>query len=87
MFLAKIIVKFKKGVKNPEEKTLETLISRLGILEIEPVSCAKFYEFKINAQSKIEAEKIANDLAQKVLSNPIVEEFEVAIKEEICELP
>jgi len=87
MFLAKIIVKFKKGVKNPEEKTLETLISRLEIQEIESISCAKFYELKINAENKFEAEKIANDLAQKVLSNPIIEEFEVTIEEEICELP
>lgn len=83
MFLAKIIVKFKKGVKNPEEKTLETLISRLEINEIESISCAKFYEFKINLKDKVEAEKIANDLAKKVLSNPIIEEFEV----DLCELP
>lgn len=82
MFLAKIIVKFKKGVKNPEEKTLETLISRLEIKEIEAISCAKFYEFKIKAKNNVEALKIANDLAGKVLSNPIIEEFEV----EICEL-
>lgn len=82
MFLAKIIVKFKKEVKNPEEQTLETLISRLDFQEIEAVSCAKFYELKINAETKIEALKIANDLAQKVLSNPIIEEFEVTI----CEL-
>ena len=82
MFLAKIIVKFKKGVKNPEEKTLETLISRLEIQDIESLSCAKFYEFKIKAKDKFEAEKIANDLAQKVLSNPIIEKFEVSL----CEL-
>jgi phosphoribosylformylglycinamidine synthase len=82
MFLAKIIVKFKTGVNNPEEKTLETLLSRLDFQVIETISCAKFYEFKINAKDKYDAEKIANDLAKKVLSNPIIEEFEV----KICEL-
>lgn len=82
MFLAKIIVKFKKGVKNPEEKTLETLISCLDVKLVESISCAKFYEFKIDAKNHIDAEKIANDLANKVLANPIIEEFEVSI----CEL-
>lgn len=83
MFLAKIIIKFKKGIKNPEEKTLKTLISHLKIQEIEPISCAKFYELKINAKDSLSASKIADDLARNVLSNPIIEEFEV----EICELP
>ncbi len=83
MFLAKIIVKFKKGVNNPEEKTLETLLSRLDFQAIEAISCAKFYEFKINTKDKYDAEKIANNLAEKVLANPIIECFEV----ELCELP
>jgi|GEM_PF-1046695 phosphoribosylformylglycinamidine synthase len=82
MFLAEIIVKFKKNVKNPEEKTLETLISRLDFQEIETVSCSKLYNFKIKTKNKSEALKIANELAKKVLSNPIIEEFEV----KICEL-
>jgi len=80
MFLAKIIVKFKKSVKNPEAKTLETLITRLEMSGIEDVSCAKFYELKIDAQNSFEAEKIAIDLTQKILSNPIIEEFEVKIE-------
>lgn len=79
MFLAKIVVKFKKNVKNPEAQTLETLVERLGITEVSGVDSAKFYEIKINAKTPEEAHKITTELAQKVLSNPIIEEFEVQI--------
>lgn len=79
MFLAKIVVKFKKNVKNPEAQTLETLVDRLGITEVLGVDSAKFYEITIDAKNPEDAHKIATELAQKVLSNPIIEEFEVQI--------
>ena len=82
MFSAKIIVKFKKNVKNPEAKTLETLLSRIDLPQISNVNCAKLYEIKIDANSKNEAQKTATYLAQQVLCNPIIEDFEVTITDE-----
>lgn len=82
MYLAKIIVKFKKNVKNPEAQTLETLVSRLQIENISSINCAKFYEIKIDAKNLEDAQKIAEKLAQNILSNPIIEEFEVQITNE-----
>ncbi len=82
MFTAKITVKFKKNIKNPETQTLETLLKRLSIDEIKGIKYAKFYEFKIDAKNKSEAEKIAEELAKNILSNPIIEETEVAVSNE-----
>jgi phosphoribosylformylglycinamidine synthase len=81
MYLAKIIVKFKKGVKNPEAQTLKTLLERLEEESVLDVSCSKLYELSIEAKSSDEALSKAKELANKVLANPIIEDFEV----EICE--
>lgn len=82
MFLAKITVKFKKNVKNPEEQTLETLFQRLSIDEVKDINCAKVYEIKIDAKTEQEAQKLAEEIAEKVLSNPIIEESEVSVTNE-----
>ncbi|MDD3419929.1 MAG: phosphoribosylformylglycinamidine synthase subunit PurS [Candidatus Gastranaerophilales bacterium] len=82
MFLAKITVKFKKGVKNPEAQTLETLLARLGENNVQEVVCSKNYELVLAAFDSKEASCKANDIANKVLANPIIEDYEV----QICEL-
>lgn len=82
MFLAKITVKLKKNVKNPETQTLETLLRRLNFAEVKKIAFAKVYEIKIDAKNKAEAQKIAAEIAEKTLYNPIIEEFEVIILHE-----
>lgn len=82
MFLAKITVKFKKAVKNPEAQTLETLLTRLEVNEVKGIDCAKVYEIKIDAKTKSDAQKTAEEIAGKILSNPIIEKFEVVIENE-----
>lgn len=82
MFLAKITVKFKKNVKNPEAQTLETLLKRLTINSVKGIDCSKVYEIKIDTKTESDAQKIAKEIAEKILSNPIIEEFEVIISHE-----
>lgn len=83
MFLAKITVKFKKCVKNPEAQTLETLLARIGEKDVQEVICSKSYELVLVASDSKEAFFKANNIANKALANPIIEDYEV----EICELP
>lgn len=78
MYLAKIKVYKKEKIKNPEVQTLQRLLDNEKI----PLICkntAVLYEFEIDAQNEDEARDIVQRISQDVLSNPIIEEYQVEL--------
>lgn len=76
---ANVIVKLKSAVHDPQGETISNALKRLDYDGVKDVRQGKFFELTLEADSKEEAEKIAREVAERVLSNPVLEVFEVEV--------
>ncbi len=81
MFKAKVIIKRRKSILDPQGKAAEQGARLLGFNNIASVRINKEVEFFVNLSSKEEALKEVNEFSTKLLANPIMEDFEVVLEE------
>jgi phosphoribosylformylglycinamidine synthase PurS subunit len=75
--LVKVYVSYKKGVLDPQGKTVHESLKSLGYNEFTEVRIGKYFEIKISDEikdRKLIEEKV-KEIADKVLSNPIMEVY------------
>ena len=78
---ARVIVRLKSAVHDPQGEAIKKALNQLQIPGIESVRQGKFFELKLDVSSRKEAEKIVSDVTERVLSNPILEVFEFELDE------
>ncbi len=78
-FLAHIRVHFKPGVHDPESETINRALNRLGFDQIASLSAGKFFDVKVEADDPDEATRIANEMCETLLANPVIETYSVEI--------
>jgi phosphoribosylformylglycinamidine synthase subunit PurS len=81
MYIAKILTTLRKTILDPQGKAVENSLKSLGYDKITDTRIGKFIELKINAGSKAEAEKIADEACKKLLANPVMEDYTFEITE------
>ena len=79
MFIAKIFITLRKTILDPQGKAVEHSLKSLGYSNIEDTRIGKLIELKINTDNKNEAERIATEASQKLLANPVMEDFTIEI--------
>ncbi|MBL7129077.1 MAG: phosphoribosylformylglycinamidine synthase subunit PurS [Ignavibacteria bacterium] len=82
MYIAKIIITLRSSILDPQGKTVEHSLKSLGYDKIEGTRMGKYIELKINADSKSEAESIADKACEKLLANPVMEDYEFEISKD-----
>jgi phosphoribosylformylglycinamidine synthase len=76
---ANVIVRLKEAVHDPQGETISHALKGLGYETVTAVRQGKFFELSLEAESKDEAERVAREIALRVLSNPVLEVFEVEV--------
>lgn len=76
---ANVIVKLKSAVHDPQGETISNALKRLDYDRIKDVRQGKFFELTLEADSEEEARKLAREIAERVLSNPVLEVFDVEV--------
>ena len=79
MFTAKIKVTLRKTILDPQGKTVEHSLKSLGYDNISGTRIGKYIEMKVDVKTKEEAEKITEESCKRLLSNPVMEDFEFEI--------
>ena len=74
-------VHLKKGVLDPQGKAVLHALHTLGFGEVEDVRVGKQILIDINTQDKEEAIKKVKEMADKLLANPVIENYEIEVKE------
>ena len=82
MYLAKIKITLRKSILDPQGKAIEHSLKSLGYDEIEDTRIGKYIELKINAKSEKEASDIASKACEKLLANPVMEDYEFEISKD-----
>ncbi|HZV21463.1 MAG TPA: phosphoribosylformylglycinamidine synthase subunit PurS [Hyphomicrobiales bacterium] len=76
---ARIIVTLKDGVLDPQGRAIARALHALGFKSVEEVRQGKLIEVNFGAESEAAARKEANAMCEKLLANPIVENYRVEL--------
>ena len=79
MFKATVIVKRRPSILDPQGKAVEQGAKLLGMTNISNTRIGKFIEFDVDTDNPDSAEKEVKDYCEKLLANPIMEDFEIKI--------
>ena len=85
MFLAKVYVTLKPTVNDPQGLTVKGGLKSLGFQAVESVRIGKYMEIHLNAKSAGEASSQVQQMCQKLLANPIIEEYHFDLEQQAAE--
>jgi phosphoribosylformylglycinamidine synthase PurS subunit len=77
---ARVFVTLKQSVFDPQGQTITEALHSLGYTGVADVRQGKFFELNVNAASADQAIKLASEVADKVLANPVIESFRVEVE-------
>jgi len=79
-YTATVTVRLKHGVLDPEAETTQRALERLGY-ELEGLRSADRFEVDLDAESADAAADRAEEMAERLLANPTIHDYEVAVEE------
>ena len=68
----------RRGILDPQGKAVADALQTLGFKAVEEVHVGRHVVVELKADSAADAEKEARLMCQKLLANPVTEDFEVA---------
>lgn len=77
----KIFISFKEGVLDPQGKAVERSLHSLGYEEVRDVRMGKYLEIELEASSRAAAETRVREMCDKLLANPVIEDYRFEIEE------
>ncbi len=77
---AKIIVNLKEIVLDPQGETILHSLNEMGYSEIKKVRQGKIFFIEIDESDEKKAKEKLEEIAHKVLSNPVIENYTVEIE-------
>ena len=75
-----VTVALKRDVLDPQGKVVKQTLKNMGYECIENVRQGKFFEIELNENNKKEAEKIAKEICEKLLTNTVIEDYTINFK-------
>jgi phosphoribosylformylglycinamidine synthase len=79
MFTVQIKVMPLKELLDPQGKAVMGGLENLGLSGVEDVRVGKNITLQVNADTAEKAKQIAEEASKKLLSNPVMEYFEVSV--------
>ena len=77
----KIFVSLKTGVLDPQGKAIQRSLHTLGYNEVQDVRMGKYLEIEMAPASLQDAEVRVWEMCDKLLANPVIEEYRFEIHE------
>jgi len=81
LYHSKILVTLRQSILDPQGKAVEHGMHSLGYGLVRNVRIGKFVELDVDARSREEAETVTKEVSQKLLANPVMEDFSFTIEE------
>jgi phosphoribosylformylglycinamidine synthase PurS subunit len=77
----KIFISLKQGVLDPQGKAIEHSLHALGYREVRDVRTGKYLDVDVEAASRAAAEARVREMCDKLLANPVIEDYRFEISE------
>jgi phosphoribosylformylglycinamidine synthase len=77
MFVAHVRVTLRPSILDPQGKAVQRALHDLGMGGVDRVRMGKFVEVQVEAESVEAAEATVRQACEKLLANPVTEDFEI----------
>ncbi len=78
-----VLVSLKAGLLDPQGKAVEGALPAMGWTNVAGVRVGKHVELTIDAESESAAREQVEEMARRLLSNPVIEDFRILAAEEV----
>ena len=78
--MARVYVTLKKSVFDPQGKTIHDALRSLGYEQVSDVRQGKYFEVALGDVPPEEARQLLDEIARKVLANPVIESYRVEVE-------
>jgi phosphoribosylformylglycinamidine synthase len=78
---AYVYVSFKKTVLDPQGKTIQNALKKMGYQGISDVRQGKYFEIVLDGLTPEAAQTEIERIAREVLTNPVIEEYQYRLEE------
>jgi len=78
---AKVYVTLKRGVLDPQGKTIKQALEHLEFKGIEDVRLGKYIEITLN-DSRVDAEEEIKDMCERLLANTVIEDYRFELEKD-----
>jgi phosphoribosylformylglycinamidine synthase len=78
-----VLVRLKPGLLDPQGKAVEGSLPALGWTNVTDVRVGKHVELSVEAESEDAARAQVEEMARRLLSNPVIEDFHVVTAAEV----
>ena len=75
------IVTLKKDVLDPQGKVVNQTLKNMGYENVSDVRQGKYFEIELNETNKEKAKKTIEEICKKLLSNTIIENYTINLKQ------
>jgi phosphoribosylformylglycinamidine synthase PurS subunit len=76
---ARVFVTLKPSVFDPQGRTIVDALQSLGYAAVADVRQGKYFELDLDVRTSDDAEKLAGEVAGRVLANPVIESFRIEV--------
>lgn len=77
---AEIQVTYKKSVLDPQGVAVEKALGALGYVNVDKVRIGKYMELVLHAESVETARSQVEEMCQRLLTNPVIEDYEYRLQ-------
>lgn len=78
---AKVYVRLKKGVLDPQGKAVQQALHRMHYSEVKDVRIGKLIEMDLDGMARDAAEKKLTSMCERLLANTVIESYSFEINE------
>ncbi|SHK09767.1 phosphoribosylformylglycinamidine synthase subunit PurS [Rhodothermus profundi] len=79
MFKATVTIRLRPSILDPQGKAVHHALQNLGYQAVTQVRIGKVVDLWIEADSAEAAEQVAQEAAEKLLANPVMEDFDITV--------
>ena len=80
--MAYVYVSLKKSVLDPQGKTIQGALNKMGYRGLQDVRQGKYFEINLNGGlSKEDAKAEVEKMAREVLTNPVIEQYRYSLED------
>jgi len=81
LFQARIFVTLKDGVLDPQGAAVKTALTSLGYERVADVRVGKYIVLSLGHSNREEAEKEVREMCERLLANPVIENYFFELQE------
>ena len=78
-----VLVQLKPGLLDPQGKAVEGSLPAMGWTNVANVRVGKYIELTVDASSEEHARAQVEEMARRLLSNPVIEDFHILTAEQV----